>query len=97
VATISLNRPERHSAVDDDLREELARAWDEVLADAMAFPEIHYGLMSDSGGAPLATMLAGPSRAKWMLMTGRPVDADHALAWGLVDEVVAPEELDEAA
>jgi enoyl-CoA hydratase/carnithine racemase len=179
VATISLNRPERHNAVDDDLRDELSRTWDEVLADPsarvvllrgegrsfcsgrdttqlgrrpngetdlafirqhqevrvkqlgsykpviaalrghvlggglelalaadiriaasdlhMAFPEIRYGLMSDTGGAPLATMLAGPSRAKWMLMTGRPVDADRALAWGLVDEVVVPEELDEVA
>ena len=37
----------------------------------MAFPEIRYGLMTDTGGAPLATMLAGPSRAKWMLMTGQ--------------------------
>jgi enoyl-CoA hydratase/carnithine racemase len=63
----------------------------------MAFPEIRYGLMSDTGGSPLATILAGPSRAKWMLMTGRPVDASRALAWGLVDEVVAPEEVDEVA
>jgi enoyl-CoA hydratase/carnithine racemase len=63
----------------------------------MAFPEIHYGLMTDTGGSPLATMLAGPSRAKWMLMTGRPVDAVRALSWGLVDEVVEPEQLDEVA
>jgi len=63
----------------------------------MAFPEIRYGLMTDTGGAALATMLAGPSRAKWLLMTGRPIGAEHALAWGLVDQVVAPEELDATA
>jgi enoyl-CoA hydratase/carnithine racemase len=63
----------------------------------MAFPEIRYGLMTDTGGAALATMLAGPSRAKWLLMTGRPIGAEQALAWGLVDQVVAPEELDAAA
>jgi len=61
----------------------------------MAFPEIRYGLMTDTGGAPLATMLAGPSRAKWLLMTGRQIDAARALDWGLLDEVVPPEELDD--
>jgi enoyl-CoA hydratase/carnithine racemase len=63
----------------------------------MAFPEVHYGLTSDSGGSVLATMLAGPSRAKLMLMTGRRVDGDTALLWGLVDELVAPEDLDTTA
>jgi enoyl-CoA hydratase/carnithine racemase len=179
VATVSLNRPERHNAVDDDLHEQLAATFAAVLAEPaarvvllrgegpsfcsgrdiaqlgqrvagegdlsfirrhqqgriaqlaspkpvvaalrghvlggglemalacdlrvaasdvrLAFPEIRYGLMTDTGGAPLMTMLAGPSRAKWMLMTGRAVEADQALAWGLVDEVVAPHELDAAA
>jgi enoyl-CoA hydratase/carnithine racemase len=63
----------------------------------LAFPEIRYGLMTDTGGAPLTTMLAGPSRAKWMLMTGRPVDALTALQWGLVDVVVEPGDLDSTA
>lgn len=63
----------------------------------LAFPEVRYGLMTDTGGAPLTTALAGPSRAKWMLMTGRPVDATRALAWGLVDEVVDPADLDGTA
>jgi enoyl-CoA hydratase/carnithine racemase len=63
----------------------------------MAFPEVNYGLVTDTGGSPLATVLAGPSRAKWMLMTGEYVDAERALQWGLVDQVVAPEDLDAAA
>jgi enoyl-CoA hydratase/carnithine racemase len=149
VATISLNRPERHNAVDDELHDGLAEVWTEVLADPaarvillrgegrsfcsgrdtaqlgqrtagesdlafirrhqdtrvlqlaspkpviaalrghvlggglemalaadiriaaadvrMAFPEIGYGLMTDTGGSPLATMLAGPVDALAMI------------------------------
>jgi len=63
----------------------------------MGFPEVRFGIMTDTGGAPLATMLAGPSRAKWLLMTGELIDAERALSWGLVDEVVAPDELDATA
>ncbi|MET0931037.1 MAG: enoyl-CoA hydratase/isomerase family protein [Aeromicrobium sp.] len=63
----------------------------------LSFPEVHYGLTTDSGGAPLTTMLASPSRAKLMLMTGRRIDATTAYAWGLIDELVTPEELDDAA
>jgi enoyl-CoA hydratase/carnithine racemase len=63
----------------------------------MGFPEVRFGIMTDTGGAPLATMLAGPSRAKWLLMTGELIDADHALSWGLVDQVVAPDALDATA
>lgn len=63
----------------------------------LSFPEVRFGLTVDSGGSALATMLAGPSRAKLMLLTGRRIPADLAMAWGLVDEVVPPEELDDAA
>ncbi|MET0579358.1 MAG: enoyl-CoA hydratase/isomerase family protein, partial [Ilumatobacteraceae bacterium] len=59
----------------------------------MGFPEVGFGIMTDTGGAPLATILAGPSRAKYMLMTGERIGAEQALAWGLVDEVVTPDEL----
>ncbi len=37
--------------------------------------------------------LVGPSRAKWILMSGQQVAAQRALQLGLFDEVVAPEEL----
>jgi enoyl-CoA hydratase/carnithine racemase len=179
VGTLSLNRPHRHNAVDDELYEELQEVWAQLQADPavrvvllrgngpsfcsgrdtaqlgervagesdlsfvrrhqqtridqlaspkpvvaalrgavlggglemalaadiriastdvrMAFPEIRYGLMSDTGGSGLATMLAGPSRAKLLLMTGRRIAAGQALQWGLVDEVVPPEDLDDTA
>lgn len=63
----------------------------------MAFPEVQHGLVTDTGGSPMTTVLAGPSRAKWMLLTGDRIGADRALQWGLVDQVVAPEDLDQVA
>jgi enoyl-CoA hydratase/carnithine racemase len=179
VATITLDRPARHNAIDDETYDQFVQAWNEVSADdsarvvvlrgegrsfcsgrdtavlgeraggesdlsfirrhqqtrvaqlscpkpvlaalkgyvlggglelalaadirvaapdvQLAFPEVSYGLMTDTGGSPLAAMLAGPSRAKLMLMTARRVDAATALSWGLVDEVVDAGDLDARA
>lgn len=63
----------------------------------MAMPEIHYGILPDTGGTQLMTALIGPSRTKYMVMTGERIDAQTALDWGAVDFVVAPEELDARA
>lgn len=63
----------------------------------MALPEIHYGILPDTGGTQLMTALIGPSRTKYMVMTGERIDAQTALDWGAVDFVVAPEELDARA
>ena len=52
---------------------ELALAADIRIAStdtSMAFPEIKYGLITDTGGLPFTTALTGPSRAKFMLMDG---------------------------
>ena len=38
--------------------------------------------------------LVGPARAKLILMAGQKIDAAEALAWGLVDRVVASEALE---
>lgn len=63
----------------------------------MGFPEVNFGIMTDTGGVPFAAALAGPSRAKYLVMTGEPIDAAQALAWGLVDFVVEPDELEDRA
>jgi enoyl-CoA hydratase/carnithine racemase len=63
----------------------------------MGFPEIRYGLLPDTGGTAFATILAGPSRAKLLVMSGELIDAQQALTWGLVDRVVEPADLDDAA
>jgi enoyl-CoA hydratase/carnithine racemase len=38
--------------------------------------------------------LIGPARAKMILMAGQKIGAEEALAWGLVDRIAAPGELD---
>lgn len=38
--------------------------------------------------------LVGPSRAKWVLMSGQQIHADRALQLGLVDELFAPDDLE---
>lgn len=79
---------------------ETALACDIRISDTtlkMALPEINYGILPDTGGTQLMTTLIGPSRTKYMVMTGNRIDAATALEWGAVDFVVQPEELDSRA
>ncbi|MGD9704536.1 MAG: enoyl-CoA hydratase/isomerase family protein [Acidimicrobiia bacterium] len=62
-----------------------------------AFPEVKYGLMADTGGTQLLTPLIGPSKSKYLHLTGERLDAQTALDWGVVDFLVPPDELDGAA
>jgi enoyl-CoA hydratase/carnithine racemase len=54
-------------------------------------PEIMLGIIPGAGGTQRLARLVGPAKAKDIIYTGRFVDADEALAVGLVDQVVAPE------
>jgi len=55
----------------------------------LSIPEARLGLVADVGGTTRLSRTVGPSRAKDMLMTARPLDANEALDWGLVNRVVA--------
>lgn len=55
------------------------------------------GFSVDSGGSFLLPRLIGLRRARQMLLRGVPVEADTAAEWGLVDEVVDADALDESA
>jgi enoyl-CoA hydratase/carnithine racemase len=75
---------------------ELALACDFRIASEKARlgqPEILLGIIPGGGGTQRLARLVGPARAKDLIFTGRQVRADEALAMGLVDEVVAPEEV----
>lgn len=54
---------------------------------------VKVGLIPGDGGAWLLPRAVGMSRAAEMALTGRPIDADTALAWGLVSRVVEPDVL----
>ena len=58
-----------------------------------AAPEIKLGWIGGGGMASFLAHSAGASNAALMLMTGDPIPAEKALAWGLVSEVVPPAEL----
>jgi len=79
---------------------ELAMACSIRIASARAKlgqPEVKLGIIPGAGGTQRLPRLVGMGRAMELILTGEPITADAALAMGLVNRVVAPEQLmDEA-
>jgi enoyl-CoA hydratase len=75
---------------------ELALACDFMLASSQArFADTHarVGVMPGWGLSQKLQRLIGVARAKEMAFTGNFIDAHQALAWGLVNRVLPPDEL----
>jgi 2-oxoglutaroyl-CoA hydrolase len=78
---------------------ELALACDFRIAGddlQLAFPEVTIGMIPGSGGTQRLARLVGLGRAKDIVLRGRRISAEEALALGLVTEVVPIGELDAA-
>jgi enoyl-CoA hydratase len=79
---------------------ELAMACDWRIARRgarLGMPAARLGVVYAPDGLRRFAAALGPARARRLFLTGAPVDADEALAIGLVDQVVEPEELWPAA
>jgi 2-oxoglutaroyl-CoA hydrolase len=78
---------------------ELALACDFRIASddvELGLPEVKIGMIPGSGGTQRLARMVGLGRAKDMVMRGRRIDAEEALAIGLVTKVVPPAQLDSA-
>jgi enoyl-CoA hydratase len=75
---------------------EVCLACDLVVAShaaRFAFPEARLGMIPCGGGTQRLARLIGLRRARDMIFTGRVLDAERAVEWGLANEVVTAEEL----
>jgi enoyl-CoA hydratase len=78
---------------------ELALACDLRIASdtvKVAAPEVGIGTIPGWGMTTRLAVVAGPARAKQMILSGQPVEARRAEAWGVLSEVVAAADLREA-
>nr|WP_217355096.1 enoyl-CoA hydratase/isomerase family protein [Ruegeria arenilitoris] len=61
------------------------------------YPVMRLGFLPQPSDVKRMRALIGPARTKLILMAGQKATADEALAFGLVDRVVAPEDLMQTA
>ena len=62
----------------------------------LGLPEVKFGIIPDVGGSSRLPAVVGLGRAKELVMTARLIDATEAERIGLLNRVVAPEELEQA-
>jgi enoyl-CoA hydratase len=58
-----------------------------------ALPEVSRGIMPGGGGTQTLPRAIGERRAKEIIWSGRPVSAETASEWGIVNRLCAPEDL----
>lgn len=75
---------------------ELALACDIIYASDKArlgFPEVTLGIVPGFGGTQLAPKLVGLARAKELVLTGQVITAQEAYEMGLINKVIAHDQL----
>jgi len=75
---------------------EVALACDIIYASEKArlgFPEVTLGILPGFGGTQRTARLVGPARAKELIFTGRVITAQEAFDMGLINKVVADDQL----
>jgi len=69
----------------------LACDWRVLARDAYLYvPEVKIGLNLQWGALPRLITLVGPARAKRIVLLCEKMSAEHALDWGLVEELAEP-------
>jgi methylglutaconyl-CoA hydratase len=74
---------------------ELALACDLIVASRAAtfgLPEVRVGIFPGGGSTQTLTWIAGPARARDLILTGRRISGAEAEAWGIVARVAEPGE-----
>lgn len=66
-----------------------------IAAESARFgaPEIKLGWIGGGGMSALLSEAIGSSNTALMLLTGEPIDAQRALDWGLISEILSPDQL----
>ncbi|MFQ5517616.1 MAG: enoyl-CoA hydratase/isomerase family protein [Acidimicrobiia bacterium] len=75
---------------------EIALACDLRIASeraVFAMPQMRMGIIPDAGGVGRLARAAGPAMAKDLILSGRVIDAEEALATGIVSRVVTHDAL----
>jgi enoyl-CoA hydratase/carnithine racemase len=62
----------------------------------LGLPEVKFGIIPDVGGSTRLPAVVGLGRAKELIMTARTIGAEEAERIGLLNRVVAPDELERA-
>ncbi|CAK4030755.1 Enoyl- hydratase, mitochondrial [Lecanosticta acicola] len=57
-----------------------------------ALPEVKIGVVAAAGALPRLIRTVGRPRAMELALTGRPISADEALEWGMINKVVGDKE-----
>jgi hypothetical protein len=65
--------------------------WIEAQPDSvLGLPELALGLIPGAGGTVSVTRRIGRWRTAYLVLSGRTIDANTALGWGLIDAIEAP-------